>query len=403
MSGTKNENFVTITVTQLNTIAKNLLESCKELTDVWVSGEVSNLTKHGSGHYYFTLKDERSEIKCTFFRYARCKVSLEIEENMKILALGSMSVYIPKGGYQFNVQDVRSQGLGELHLAFEALKKKLDAEGLFEVSRKRPLPHYPNRIGVVTSPTGAAIRDILTVTARRFPADILLAPALVQGEGAGASIVKGICLLNEAGVDVMIVGRGGGSLEDLWAFNEEAVARAIFASKAPVVSAVGHETDLTISDLVADLRAPTPSAAAELVLPDREDEERNLMTLLVRAQMGLKAPLESMRRRLATIERAFSPRIVLSEIEQHGMRLDELSGDLEHHIRRRLDSDAGRLKALQASLDGLDPMRVLGRGYSILQSIDGSVLSSVGNVNEGDVVRIVMRDGVLEAEVTRKG
>jgi len=403
VSGTKNENFVTITVTQLNTIAKSMVESCKELTDVWVSGEVSNLTKHGSGHYYFTLKDDKSEIRCTFFRYARCKVSLEIEENMKVTALGSMSVYVPKGGYQFNVQDVRSQGLGALHLAFEALKRKLDSEGLFESSRKRPLPRFPDRIGVVTSPTGAAIRDILTITARRFPADILLAPALVQGEGAAASIVSGIGLLNQAGVDLIIVGRGGGSLEDLWAFNEEAVARAIYASKAPVVSAVGHETDLTISDLVADLRAPTPSAAAELVLPARDDEERNLRNLLLRAQMGLKAPLESMRRRLATMESAFAPKIMLREIEQHGMRLDELNGDLEHHVRRKLDSDASRLKAMRASLDGLDPMRVLGRGYSILQSIDGKVLGSVADVNEGEEVRIVMRDGVLEAEVTRKG
>ena len=204
-------------------------------------------------------------------------------------------------------------------------------------------------------------------------------------------------------MDVIIVGRGGGSLEDLWAFNEEVVARAIYASKVPVVSAVGHETDFTISDLVADLRAPTPSAAAELVLPDREGEERNLINLLIRARTGLKAPLESMRRRLATVERMLSPKIMLRGIEQYGMRLDELSSDLEHNIRRKLDSDVNRLKALQASLDGLDPTRVLGRGYSILRSSSGEVLSSVSKVNEGDEVSIVMRDGVLEAEVTRKG
>ncbi|MEI6795579.1 MAG: exodeoxyribonuclease VII large subunit, partial [Methanomassiliicoccales archaeon] len=220
MSNTNEGSLGVITVAQLNTIARDLLENSKELTSVWVSGEVSNLTKHSSGHYYFTLKDDKSEIKCTFFRNARLRAALELEENLKILAFGSMGVYIPKGNYQFNVQGVKADGLGQLHQAYEALKKRLEGEGLFAAERKRPLPRYPHRIGVVTSPTGAAIRDILNITARRFPADILLAPALVQGDGAAASIVKGIAALNAAGVDVIIVGRGGGSLEDLWAFNE---------------------------------------------------------------------------------------------------------------------------------------------------------------------------------------
>lgn len=402
MSNTKEGSLGVITVAQLNTIARDLLENSKELNNVWVSGEVSNLTKHSSGHYYFTLKDDKSEIKCTFFRNARMRASLELEENLKILAFGSMGVYIPKGNYQFNVQGVKADGLGQLHLAYEALKKRLDGEGLFAAARKRALPKYPRCIGVVTSPTGAAIHDILNITARRFPADVLLAPALVQGEGAAASIVKGIAALNEAGVDVIIVGRGGGSLEDLWAFNEEAVARAIYASKAPVVSAVGHETDFTIADFVADLRAPTPSAAAELVLPNREDEARNLIGLLNRAQMGLKTPLDRMRRRLDRVEATLSAKAMRRWMEQNEMQLDELDTRIGHSVQRLLETDAHRLNTLKASLQGLNPLRVLDRGYSVLQSADGKIISSIRLVSEGDVVRIVLKDGALDAKVMRK-
>jgi exodeoxyribonuclease VII large subunit len=398
----KKGNIVTITVTQLNSIAKSLLETSEDLTGVWVSGEVSNLTKHPSGHYYFTLKDDKSEIKCTFFKNARIRVSLEVEGNMKILAFGSMSVYVPKGNYQFNVQDVKAQGVGDLHLAYEALRKKLEGEGLFEATRKRPIPRYPRSIGVVTSPTGAAIRDILNITARRFPANILLAPALVQGEGAADSVVKGISLLNDAGVDVMIVGRGGGSLEDLWCFNEEAVVRAIYASRVPVVSAIGHETDFTLSDYVADLRAPTPSAAAELVLPDRLEEGRNLASLLARAQTGLRTPLERMRHKMAMTDRMFTPKRINGQIEQYEMRLDDLSSHLDTSVRERIDSAAGRFDTLMASLEGLNPNRVLERGYCFVQSNDGELINSIGKVDVGQTVRIVMKDGALGAQITEK-
>ncbi len=394
--------IVTITVSQLNSIAKNLLEASEDLTGVWVSGEVSNLTKHSSGHYYFTLKDDRSEIKCTLFKNARARVSLEIEGNMKVMALGSMSVYVPKGNYQFNVQDVKAQGVGDLHLAYEALKKKLEAEGLFETSRKRPLPHYPRRIGVVTSPTGAAIRDILNITARRFPADILLAPALVQGEGAADSIIQGISRLNDAGVDVIIAGRGGGSLEDLWSFNEEAVVRAIYASRVPVVSAVGHETDFTLSDYVADLRAPTPSAAAELVLPDRAEEKRTLANLFARAQAGLRSPLVKMRHRIEMTDSVLTPKRMTGRIEQSGMRLDDLSSHLDIHMRETIDSAVNRFETLMASLEGLNPSRVLERGYCFVQSADGKLINSVANANVGAAVRIVMRDGAVKAKVMEK-
>ncbi|MCE5296028.1 MAG: exodeoxyribonuclease VII large subunit [Euryarchaeota archaeon] len=392
----------TITVTQLNTLAKGVISAATELNEIWVSGEVSNLTKHSSGHYYFTLKDQSSEIRCTFFRGARLRASLEIDENMKVLAFGSMDVYVQKGSYQFNVQDVKADGMGQLFLAYEALKKKLEGEGLFDPARKRALPRYPTRIGVVTSPTGAAVHDILNVTARRFPADILLAPALVQGEGADKSICEGIRVLNEAGVDVIIVGRGGGSLEDLWAFNMETVARAIFSSKAPIVSAVGHETDFTISDYVADLRAPTPSAAAELVLPDRIGETANLASLLSRAKMGLMAPIERMKRRLSMTERPLSLRTMMSGIEQGSARLDELNMRMGHAIDVDIRTAAELLGQFDASLRGLNPRNVLQRGYCLLRSSDGRTLASKDDADVGEEVEVVMRDGALWTVITRK-
>lgn len=391
-----------ITVTRLNTIAGELLAASRDLNKVWVSGEVSNLTKHTSGHYYFTLKDDASEVRCTLFKSARAKVKMELDENMKVLVFGSTIVYVPKGSYQFNVLDVKAQGLGDLYLAYEALKRKLGDEGLFDPARKRALPRYPRWIGVVTSPTGAAIRDILNITARRFPSNVLIAPALVQGEGAAESIVHGIDMLNEAGVDVIIVGRGGGSLEDLWAFNEEVVARAIYASKIPVVSAVGHEVDFTISDFVADLRAPTPSAAAELVLPDRTEEGRNLLHLLTQGRNGLSTILARMRQRSTRTEKVLSPERKLREIEMHQKRSDELGDLLEIFVRRMIERDVNRLRAAEASLVGLDPMRVLERGYCVLRKIEGGVLSSVKDVDQGDELRITMRDGEIGARVTRK-
>ncbi|HOO04764.1 MAG TPA: exodeoxyribonuclease VII large subunit, partial [Methanomassiliicoccales archaeon] len=355
-----------LSVLDLNTIAKQLIAECAELNDVWVAGEVSNLTKHSSGHYYFTLKDSASEVRCTFFQTARARAEVELEENMRIIAFGSMDVYLKKGSYSFNVKKVQAQGLGDLYLAYEALRRKLEAEGLFDPQRKRALPRYPRRVGVVTSPTGAAIRDILNISKRRFPADILLAPALVQGEGAGESIVKGIALLNEAEVDVIIVGRGGGSLEDLWAFNEEVVARAIYASKAPVVSAVGHETDFTISDYVADVRAPTPSAAAELVLPERNEEEKSLYHLLALARGNLRSVLDRMRQRMERTDRILSKGNIEHGIRDRQMELDILSDELERLMERYLLDRRNKLESLQASLEGLNPINVLQRGYCLV-------------------------------------
>ncbi|MDR0778683.1 MAG: exodeoxyribonuclease VII large subunit, partial [Methanomassiliicoccaceae archaeon] len=271
-----------ISVSEFNERAKAVLSSSTSLNDVWVSGEISNLTKHTSGHYYFTLKDQKSEIRCTLFRSARNSLQFEPAESMKVAAFGSAEIYTAKGSFQFNVTAMRRSGIGDMYLALEELKKKLRAEGLFDESRKRKIPKYPITVGVVTSPTGAVIHDIIRVAEKRFPVNILLAPVLVQGEGAAASISNGIRLMNTQDVDVMIVGRGGGSAEDLWAFNEEVVARAIISSRIPVISAVGHETDFTVADMVADVRAPTPSAAAEMALPDIPSELRNLDNIMIR-------------------------------------------------------------------------------------------------------------------------
>ncbi|MDR0198761.1 MAG: exodeoxyribonuclease VII large subunit, partial [Methanomassiliicoccaceae archaeon] len=284
-----------ISVSELNERARSVISADPSLNDVWVSGEISNLTKHTSGHYYFTLKDAKSEVRCTLFRGARNTLQFEPSESMKVAAFGSVDMYVARGSYQFNVSTMRRSGIGDLYLALEELKRKLKAEGLFDEARKRTIPEYPLTVGVVTSPTGAAIQDIIKVAEKRFPANILLAPVLVQGDGAAASIAKGIELMNSLDVDVLIVGRGGGSAEDLWAFNEEVVARAIAASRIPVISAVGHETDITVADMVADIRAPTPSAAAEMALPDMSSELRNIGNLMMRASGSLISCISAMR------------------------------------------------------------------------------------------------------------
>ncbi|MCD4800938.1 MAG: exodeoxyribonuclease VII large subunit, partial [Methanococcoides sp.] len=258
------------TVTELNNLIKNTLTNNPKLNQIWVQGEISNLTKHSSGHYYFTVKDGKSQISCVSFKSVNRNLRFELESSMKVLVFGSVDVYVVRGQYQLYVQDIRPDGVGELYKAYEQLKNKLEKEGIFSDVHKIPIPEYPLRVGVVTSPTGAAIHDILNVIGRRYPVNILLSPTIVQGERSAESIVRSIELLNQTDVDVIIVGRGGGSLEDLWAFNEEVVARAIFNSEKPIVSAVGHETDFTIADFTADMRAPTPSAAAELVVPDQK-------------------------------------------------------------------------------------------------------------------------------------
>ena len=433
-----------ISVSELNERAKAVMSSDPSLNDVWVSGEISNLTKHTSGHYYFTLKDQRSEIRCTLFRGARSALQFEPAESMKVAAFGSVDMYVARGSYQFNVATMRRSGIGDMYLALEELKKKLGAEGLFETSRKRPLPRYPVTIGVVTSPTGAVIHDIIRVSKKRFPVNILLAPVLVQGDGAAASISAGIRLMNTQPVDVLIVGRGGGSSEDLWAFNEEEVARAIASSRVPVISAVGHETDFTIADMVADVRAPTPSAAAETALPDISLEFRNIDNVMMRASRSLMSGISAMdhdfrmldsklsvrrakemvimkirdvnemSRRSSYLMRSIlnakggsfgitdaklSPRRAKDTVDQYMLALDDISSSADASMNRKLAEKGRCISSMMQRMNAIDPMKVLERGYSFVKGPDGRALVSISQISYGSDIEIRMKDGTAKAKV----
>ncbi len=390
-----------LSITELNSKVQGVLRSSADVNDIWVEGEISNLTKHRSGHYYLTLKDKGSEVRCTLFRGSRAGISFEPEESMMVQARGSVDIYIPRGSYQFNIRDMRPRGIGDLYRAFEALKEKLKEEGLFDEALKRPIPSYPRRVGVVTSPTGAAIRDVLNVLARRFPVDVLLSPALVQGEGAKDSIIQALHLLEKRDVDVIIIGRGGGSIEDLWPFNEEDVARAIRSSKVPAISAVGHETDFTISDFVADLRAPTPSAAAELAVPDREVEGRRLNDLDQRKRIALVRVLDINRQGLMAAERMLTPRRMMDHIERRQQRIDETSARIRVSARVISRLKRAKLDTCSSRLEALSPLRTLDRGYVMMTDMGGAPLTSVTLVTPGMSVRMRMRDGHIDATVDR--
>lgn len=413
----------TISVTQLNTRVKSILSESSAVNDVWVLGEISNLKKYPSGHYYFTLKDSSSEIRGVMFKQSRGRIDFEPMDNMKITAFGRVDMYVERGSYQFIVETMQRSGVGDLYLAYEALKKKLEAEGLFDPKRKRPLPLYPKVIGVVTSSTGAVIHDIITTSGRLFPADILLYPAQVQGEGAAGSIVKGIQALNKEGVDVMIVGRGGGSIEDLWAFNEEIVARAIAASDAPVISAVGHETDFTIADLVADVRAPTPTGAAELALRDKKELSRHLDTDMIRINKALSRILERMHNRFKVLDAKLTPRRAEQQVSMYAIRLDDLNSrmvsalkdkievmrrrfiradsNIDGHVKSMLSNGRKDLLRYSERLESVNPMKVLDRGYTLITDEKGRPLTSVKSISEGQVVDIKLKDGKAEAEVKK--
>jgi len=388
------------TVSQLVGRARELLEGA--FPRVWVEGEISNFKPHSSGHYYFTLKDATSQLRCAMFKATNRFLKFRLEDGLKVLACGRLSIYTARGDFQLILEAVEPAGVGALQLAFEQLKRRLAAEGLFDPARKRPLPEFPRRIAVVTSPTGAAIRDILNVTGRRSPlADISVYPVRVQGAGAAEEIARALERLNAVGGwDVIICGRGGGSLEDLWAFNEEAVARAIAASRIPVISAVGHEVDFTIADFAADVRAETPTAAAEMVVRDRRellDRVRSLRRFLA---AGLSERLKSLRQRLgrlvssAVLQR---PRRVLEPLAQ---RLDDLTGALLGLLRSRLQLARERLRGLAAELEALSPLQVLGRGYSLVYRLPGrDLMKNAADLRCGDGVEITFRRGRAACEV----
>ena len=434
-----------LTVSQLAAQLAAMVE--ERFPAVWVEGEISNFKVYQSGHAYFTLKDDGAQMRCVLFRNRARRIRFTPGDGLHVLVFGGIEVYAQRGEYSLVVELLEPRGLGALQLAFEQLKERLAAEGLFDASRKRPLPRFPRKIGIVTSPTGAAIRDMLRVIGRRFgQIHIVIAPAKVQGEGAAQEVAQGVRELNALGdVDVIIVGRGGGSLEDLWAFNDEMLARTIAASKVPVISAVGHEVDFTIADFVADLRAPTPSAAAELVVREKQAVAESVADLTRRLGVATARTLARQRDRLLTMQRRrvlTDPARPLRDLERRvddararlrramtaamrhaahrfelstqGLRnqspvlrtldnrrqLTRLSAELTRSAARELDRSRHRLRVAVGRLHSLSPLAVLARGYSLTRSPEGDVIRAARQVRVGDDVSVLLHEGSLDCRVT---
>jgi exodeoxyribonuclease VII large subunit len=393
-----------ITVAQLNRYVASLLEQDSRLNPVLVKGELSGIKLYSSGHLYFTLKDESAAVSCVMFKNQASRLRFKPVDGLKVVVTAKASLYDRDGRFQLYVNEMNAQGFGDLFLAYEQLKKKLELEGLFAASHKKKLPLLPRAIGVVTSPSGAVIRDIINVLSRRFPNfRLILIPVAVQGEGAAPQIAAAIRRFNELrNVDVMIVGRGGGSLEDLWAFNEELVARAVYESAIPVISAVGHETDYTICDFVADLRAPTPSAAAELVMPVRHEQEILLGQYRNRFSRALGNRLNHERQHLQHLLASRVFRQPLDLVDRRRMDVDRLNQALRTIIRQRASLADRHFSILTGKLDALSPLKVLARGFSVVSSAaDGRTLVSTALVTPGDRVDVRLSDGLLKCEVLK--
>ncbi len=392
-----------LTVTGLNEYLKLVFESNPILTDIYVRGEISNFTNHQrTGHFYFSLKDETATVRAVMFRSNAQRVRFLPENGMKVVLHGRVSVFPRDGQYQIYVDDMQPDGLGALYLAFEQLKARLAAEGLFDEARKRPLPPYPARIGVVTSPTGAAVRDIISILSRRYPlAEILLYPALVQGTEAPESLAAGIGFFNQKmPVDVIIIGRGGGSAEDLWGFNSEMLTRTVAASEIPVISAVGHETDFTICDFVADLRAPTPSAAAELAVPDCSVLLGKLTAHARVLDGAVNVRIDLSRRALTALAAARPLRSPLNYVEDKRMALAYAGERLDAAFARFTAKEKSRFAALCGKMESLNPLAVLSRGYAAVLDNVGHAVSSVQNISVGESITVRFADGVAGATVT---
>lgn len=382
-------------ISRVNNYIKRLIDSRPVLQDLWVNGEISNLKRHSSGHIYLTLKDEHSVLKAVMFRQAASHLAFEPDNGLSIIAHGSVSVYEANGEYQLYIEEMKPEGVGALYLQYEQLKKKLADEGLFDEHHKQPLPPFPQRIGVVTAATGAAVRDIINVCTRRFPlAQLIIYPAIVQGAGAKESIVKGITYFNRSGVDVMIVGRGGGSIEDLWAFNEECVARAIYDSKIPIISAVGHETDFTIADFVADRRAPTPSAAAELCVPSADELQRQIAITRNRMHNAIVNHINTLRQQL----RHLTPRDPQERINTLRQRVDMLMQRIESYNELKISRLRQQLAAFSSKLDALSPLKTLARGFAIPVDTNGAVLHSKAQMPPDTDFTLTLHDGQVECK-----
>lgn len=434
-----------VTVTALTKYIKRKFDVDPHLTDIWIKGEISNFNLHSRGHMYFTLKDEKARIQAVMFAGANKTLKFKPENGMKVLLRGEITVYEQSGGYQVYVKEMQPDGIGSLYLAYEELKKKLQQEGLFDEKYKKPIPRYPNEVGVITSPTGAAIRDILTTINRRYPmAKVILIPALVQGVQAGPSVAKAIKIANQLGtLDVLIVGRGGGSIEELWAFNEEVVAREIFSSKVPIISAVGHETDFTIADFVADLRAPTPTGAAEMAVPHSTDLLERILDRKSRLTRTMTEKISSQKEKLNHYRTSYAFRYpkqlylqkeqqldnVMDRLQKEGQRVILRKKETYTYIKNRLekvhpkdqvrrsnDAYVALVKKLnremasiiahkhsqfQATIDklnALSPLKIMDRGYSLVYQED-KLIKSVNQIKAGQVLKVQLKDGQLDCEV----
>ncbi|MDP2859803.1 MAG: exodeoxyribonuclease VII large subunit [Bacillota bacterium] len=393
-----------LTVRELTHMIRDLLQGASELQGVWVRGEISNYRRHTSGHLYFTLKDDTASVRCVMFRSKASRMKFEPEDGMAVLAYGSVSVYERDGQYQLYVDDIQPDGIGSLYKAYLQLKARLEAEGLFEAALKRRLPALPRRVGVVTSIKGAAVRDIINIARRRHPGvRLVLCEVLVQGEAAPDDIVRGLEMVVQVPeVDVVILGRGGGSIEELWAFNSEKVARAIRACPVPVVSAIGHETDFTIADFASDVRAPTPSAAAELVVPDAEETCARTIVLRDRAKQAVSRMLAEKRYALGSLVSRPVLRRPEDLVNERRQALDDLLKDALSWTRRLVENKDAQARSLVGRLEALSPLKILARGYAICSDASGELLKSVRAVDLREVVGVRLSDGRLECEIKGK-
>ena len=392
--------YEAITVTELNKYIKEKIASDEVLNNVLIKGEISNFKNHYTGHLYFTLKDDNSLIKCIMFKTYTSNLKFTPKDGMKVMVFGTVSVFERDGVYQIYCKAMQEDGMGSLYTAYEELKQKLEQEGLFAPQYKKKIPFMPKVVGVLTSQTGAVIRDIINVSTRRNPnVYIKLLPVPVQGEGAGQKIADAIELMNkEKLADVIIVARGGGSLEDLWPFNEEVVARAIFASELPVISAVGHETDFTIADFVADLRAPTPSAAAELAVADVEEIKSRLLNYQNRLRLSLRKKVEFMRLKYEKCMSSRAFKDPLQKVNEHYMRIDMLVKTMQHSTIAKLNENKNLASKVIGKLDALSPLKTLSRGYCIAQ-IENKTVKSVKEINSGDKIELRFGDGNKNAQI----
>ena len=399
-----NDNKSIFTVAGVNEYIKNLIENNQTLTDIYVKGEISNFTNHKTGHFYFTVKDDKSVLKAVMFG-GSSKVKFMPENGMKVILRGRISLFVRDGQYQIYCEDIEPDGLGSLYIAFEQLKAKLESEGLFDARYKKPLPKIPLRIGIITSPTGAAIRDMINIITRRFAmAKIILFPALVQGANAPQQLAVGIKYFNATNmVDVIIIGRGGGSIEDLWAFNDENLARIVFASQIPVISAVGHETDFTICDFIADLRAPTPSAAAELAVPDTFELKRKIKNVKDRIELLIEVKIENLRDKVEKYKNANVMKNPMNIIDDKKMNILHIEKNMISRMQLILSDKKSQFVGYSSKIEALNPLSVLTRGYSVVyQGEDKKIIKKLADVDIKSEISVKLSDGVIDAVVTGK-